>query len=278
MVIDVDACIGCYNCVMACKDEHVRNDWPPYSAAQPDTGHFWMKLVETERVLPQVIKVSYTPMPCMQCRDAPCFKAAKEGATRIRHDGVVVFDPEKARSQREILESCPFGVVYWNEQKTGSKNGGLPQKCTFCAHLLDSGYVQPRCVESCPVDAITFGDLDDPESEVSRLIRSGSTESMRPELGIDTAVRYIGLPKPMIGGSVILGDTGECGTEVDVTVSAGNGESIKTRTNNYGDFLLERLKTGRDYEIVLTRPGYSAKKVSVTLAGDTSLGELTLQR
>jgi NAD-dependent dihydropyrimidine dehydrogenase PreA subunit len=177
-----------------------------------------------------------------------------------------------------MMDSCPYGVVYWNDQKAPSNGVGLPQKCTFCAHLLDDHYEQPRCAESCPVNAIAFGDMDDPESEVSTLVRSGRTETLRPELGIDTAVRYIGLPKPIIGGSVVLGDSGECGTEVDVTIAGGNGELIQTRTNNYGDFLIEGLRKGETYKIALTRPGYAQKILSVALSGDSSLGEILLTK
>lgn len=278
MVINIDACIGCYNCVIACKDEHVGNEWSPYSAAQPDTGHFWMNLIEKERVLPQVIRVTYTPIPCMQCKDAPCVKAAKGGAAYIRDDGIVVFDSVKAKGQRQIVDSCPYGVVYWNEQKAIPEVGGLPQKCTFCAHLLDRGYRQPRCAESCPTDAIVFGDLEDPDSEVSRLIRSGATEPLLPDIGISTAVRYIGLPKPMIGGSVVFGDTGECGVGVDVTILDDSGQRIKTKTNNYGDFLVERLYAGRRYEIRLSYPGYSPKRKSLTLDEDANLGDIVLQK
>lgn len=278
MVIDVNACVGCYNCVLACKDEHVGNEWPPYSAAQPDTGHFWMKLIEKERVFPQVVRVTYTPIPCMQCKDAPCVKAAKGRAARVRPDGIIVFDPKEANSQRQIMDSCPFGVVYWNDHGNVPDGNGLPQKCTFCAHLLDRGYDRPRCAEACPVDAIIFGDLDDPDSEVSKLVRCGVTETLFPELGIDTAVRYVGLPKPMIGGSVILGDTGECGTDVDVTVLDKSGRASETKTNIYGDFLIEGLRANAAYEIVLSRAGYSQRKVSVILNEDTNLGEIFLKR
>jgi Fe-S-cluster-containing dehydrogenase component len=278
MVININACIGCYNCVIACKDEHVGNEWLPYSVAQPDTGHFWMNLIEKERILPQVVRVTYTPTPCMQCRDAPCVRAAKGGGAYVRSDGIVVFDPEKAREQRQIVDSCPYGVVYWGQQKDVPGDAGLPQKCTFCAHLLDRGYRQPRCAESCPTNAIAFGDLDDPDSEVSKLIGSGVTETLRPELGIETAVRYIGLPNPVISGSVVFGDTGECGTDVKIAVFDDSGQRIETKTNNYGDFLVEGLPPGGRYEIRLVHPGYSSQRVFTTLDGDANLGDIVLQR
>ena len=278
MVIDIGACIGCYNCVTVCKDEHVGNDWPPYSAAQPDTGHFWINVTEKERVLPQIVKVTYTPILCMHCKDAPCVKAAKGGAAFVRKDGIVVLDPVKARGQKQIVDSCPYGVIYWNEKEGTPLARGLPQKCTFCAHLLDEGYRQPRCAESCPTNAITFGDLEDPKSEVSRLIKNGGTETMIPELGIDTAVRYIGLPKPMMGGSVIFEDTGECGVDVEVTLSDNSGQRIRTKTNNYGDFLVERLQAGGKYEVRLDHPGYLPERRSIIVDGDANLGEVFLHR
>jgi len=275
MVIDIDSCIGCYNCQIACKDEHVGNDWFPYAAAQPDTGHFWMKLTENERIFPQVIKVTYTPIPCMQCNDAPCVKAAKNGAVYTRPDGIVIIDPAKAKGQKQIVDSCPYGVIYWNEQK-GSE--GFAQKCTFCAHLLDNGFKEPRCVESCPTDAIIFGDIEDPESKISKLITSGSAKTMKQELGIDTAVRYLGLPEPMVGGSVIFGDTDECGSDVIVSVVDDIGQKSNTKTNNYGDFLIDKLRAGRKYKIRLDHPKYTSKEISIEIDGDTSLGEIVLAK
>lgn len=278
MVIDVDSCIGCYNCQITCKDEHVGNDWLPYAASQPDTGHFWLKLTERERVFPQVVKVAYTPILCMHCKDAPCVKAARDGAVYTRPDGIVIIDPVKAKGQKQIVGSCPYGAIYWNEQKEAPELGGLAQKCTFCAHLLDDGFKQPRCVESCPTDAMIFGDMDDPESQISKLIKGGKTETMSPELGLDTAVRYIGLPKPMIGGSVIFGDTDECGVDVDVTVVDEAGQGINAKTNNYGDFLVDKLVAGRKYLVRLNHPKYSSKEIPIVVDGDTSLGEIVLSK
>lgn len=278
MVIDIGACIGCYNCVLACKDEHVGNDWPPYSAAQPETGHFWMKLTERERILPQVIKVTYTPMPCMQCRDAPCVKAARGGALYVRQDGIVVIDPVKAKGQKQLVDACPYGAIYWNNKESAPEVDGLAQKCTFCAHLVDRGYARPRCAESCPTNAIAFGDLDDPNDEVSKLVESGKTEVLLPELGIDTAVRYIGLPKPLVGGSVVFGDTGECGVGVSLTIVDDAGRRTDMTTNNFGDFLVQGTGLSKKYVITISHPQYSSKKIEAMTVGDTNLGEIVLQK
>ena len=92
-------------------------------------------------------------------------------------DGIVIIDPVKAKGQKDLLKSCPYRVIFWNEQAQ------IPQKCTLCAHLLDRGWKEPRCVEACPTGALLFGDLDDPRSEIARLVRSGKTEALHPEYG-----------------------------------------------------------------------------------------------
>jgi len=112
-----------------------------------------MKIIEKERGATPKVKVDYTPVPCMQCTDAPCVKKSSNGSVYRRHDGIVMIDPKKSIGDRDILLNCPHRLIYWNEEKN------IPQKCTFCAHLLDNGWKEPRCVESCPSGALVFGDL-----------------------------------------------------------------------------------------------------------------------
>ncbi|MGC9076307.1 MAG: 4Fe-4S dicluster domain-containing protein [Conexivisphaera sp.] len=283
MVIDVSKCVGCYNCFIACKDEFWGNDYPPYSKAQPDHGQYWIKIAEKERNFPQiVVRVDYVPMPCMQCKDPPCAKAAKDGAVYVREDGIVMIDPEKSKGQKQIVDACPYGVIYWNDELQ------IPQKCTFCAHLLDQGWKKPRCAEACPADAIIFGDLDDTRSQVRRLWKSAevlSPEQAKGDLlsppGGDehgSSVRYLGLPKPMVGGSVIFGDTGECAEGVAVTVMDGGKTLASTKTNAFGDFLVEGLELNRKYVVRFEHPDYASKEVEVTMSGDVNLGEVKLER
>ena len=158
MVIDVSRCNGCYNCQIACKDEHVDNDWTPYAKPQPEMGHFWMHLHEIERGQYPKVKIAYTPQPCMHCQDAACIKAAHNNAVYRREDGIVLIDTEKSQGQKQLVEACPYGSIYWNETLN------IPQKCTFCVHLLGDGTIkQPRCVESCPTGSLIFGEYDDLE-------------------------------------------------------------------------------------------------------------------
>ena len=96
LIIDVAKCEDCNNCSLACKDEHVGNDWPGYAAAQPLHGHRWMNTMRKERGTWPTIDVAYRPTPCMHCDDAPCLRAAAGGAVYKRADGIVLIDPQKA--------------------------------------------------------------------------------------------------------------------------------------------------------------------------------------
>jgi len=103
MIIDITKCSGCYNCFLACRDEFCGNDYPGYSVAQPYSGQFWMKILERERGRYPKVKVAYTPIPCMQCENAPCIEASLDGAVYRRADSMVILDPAKAQGQKQIL-------------------------------------------------------------------------------------------------------------------------------------------------------------------------------
>jgi len=133
LVIDVEKCENCNNCFLSCKDEHVDNDWPGYSAPQPNRGQKWINIHGKERGQYPFIDVAYLPVPCMHCANAPCIKAAKDGAIYKRPDGIIIIDPVKAKGQKKVINACPYGAIWWNEELEA------PQKCTFCAHLLDDG-------------------------------------------------------------------------------------------------------------------------------------------
>ena len=275
MVIDLTRCNGCYNCFLACRDEFCGNDYPPYSLSQPMTGHFWMRMIEKERGRFPHVKVAYTPLLCMQCENAPCIEAALNGAVYRRADGIVIIDPEKAKGQKQIVNACPYRVIYWNEEKD------IPQKCTFCAHLLDQGWKEPRCVEACPTKALVFGDVNDPNSEISKIVAAakGKLEVLHPEYGLMPNVKYIGIPKRFVAGEVVFRDRkDECAVGVKVTLSSkGNADKV-TKTDNYGDFEFEGLDADKDYTVSIEHSGYSAKKVKVKTNIDTYLGEILLSK
>jgi Fe-S-cluster-containing dehydrogenase component len=271
MVIDITKCNGCYNCFLACRDEHCGNDYPRYSASQPMTGQFWMRVIEKERGKYPKVKLAYIPVPCMHCDNAPCIKAAQNGAVYRRPDGIVIIDPEKSKGQKQIVSACPYRVIYWNEEKD------IPQKCTLCAHLLDEGWKEPRCVELCPTGALVFGDLDDPNSDAAKFIASGATEPLHPEYGLKEKVVYIGLPKKFVAGTVIYGDKDECAEGVTVTLS-GNGGRKTAKTNFFGDFEFDGLPDDADYKVKIEAKGYKGQELEAKTKVDVYLGEVVLEK
>jgi len=270
MVIDITRCNGCYNCFLACRDEYCGNDYPPYSAAQPFAGHFWMRLIEKESGKYPKVKVAYTPVPCMHCENPLCTQVSSHGAVYERPDGIVIIDPEKAVGQKEIVSACPYRVIYWNEEKN------IPQKCTFCAHLLDEGWKEPRCVEACPTNALVFGDLEDPDSQISEIMASQEVEVLHPEYGLKPRVHYIGLPKRFIAGEVVFGDKeDECAENVRVTLTDKRAKKT-VKTDNYGDFEFEGLQPETTYSIRIEHKGYAPKEFHVQTKTDVYLGEIVL--
>jgi Fe-S-cluster-containing dehydrogenase component len=272
MVLDLDRCIGCYNCQIACKDEHVGNEFHPVAKPQPTFGHFWIGIREVERQLsPSRIRVHYLPVPCQQCGDAPCMKAAKDDAVYRRADGIVIIDPKKALGQRQLVESCPYGAIFWNEEQN------LAQKCTFCAHLLDDGWSQPRCVQTCPAGCMNFGDLEDPQSKPSRLLADGKGEALHPQWKAKPNVFYSGLPKPHVSGRVLYGDKDEWAADVVVTLLGTNGTNRQTRTDAYGEFAFDAPQE-KTCTIRFDAPGYASQSREVALEQDVShLGDVVLK-
>ncbi len=270
LLIDIDKCNGCYNCFLACRDEYYDNDYPPYSAAQPLNGQFWMRIKEIERGKYPRPKLSYIPLPCMHCRSAPCMDAAKNGAVYRREDGIVMVDPEKAKGQEAIVDACPYRVIYWN------KDTRIPQKCTLCAHRLDQGEKEPRCVESCPTGALVFGDLDDPESDISGYAAAIETETFHPEFKTTPSVIYRGIPKRFIAGEVVLSDKqDECARGITIRLE-GSGIERETASDAFGDFEFEGLEKNTEYRISIHQDGYALQEIAVVTQTDINLGEVHL--
>lgn len=270
ILVDMNRCNGCYGCFLACRDEFCGNDYLPYSAAQPYSGHYWMRVVDRERGQFPRVKMSYLKIPCMHCDEPLCVKQAPDAVYK-RPDGIVIIDPVKAKGRKEILDSCPYRVIFWNEEKQ------LPQKCTMCAHLIDQGWEEPRCVEICPNKALIFGDLNDPNSEVSRRLAVEKAEVLHPEYALQEKVLYLGLPKRFIAGSVVFGNTDKCGVNVTVTVTA-DGDKKATKTNSFGDFEFEGLDKDKEYAVQFKHAGYKSKTVKVKPVIDTYVGDIVMER
>ncbi|HSF82784.1 MAG TPA: 4Fe-4S dicluster domain-containing protein [Anaerolineales bacterium] len=273
LVIDIASCHDCNNCFLACKDEHVENSFPPHSAAQPRHGHRWIDILRKERGQYPKVDVSYMPLPCMHCDEADCIKAAENEAVYKRADGIVIIDPVKAKGQKAIVDSCPYGVIWWNEELE------LPQKCTFCSHLLDDGWDKPRCVQACPTGALKFLHLED--HAMQQIVEAEQLETLHPEYGLQPRVHYKNMyryMKSFISGSVALKEQDECAEGAQVTLRTADGKFVKsTITNNYGDFKLDDLETNHGrYSLEVTYAGFPKQERSLELEQSKDLGTIYL--
>jgi Fe-S-cluster-containing dehydrogenase component len=274
ITVDVTRCTGCYSCFLACKDEFVGNGYPPLSAPQPNEGPSWLRIEELTHGSGSKVKVDYTVVMCQHCAEAPCIRPEFGDAVYRRADGIVIIDPQKARGRKEIVASCPYGVIEWNEAAQ------LAQKCTLCAHMLDQGEKTTRCVETCPTQALAFGDLDDPQSPVSLALaaKAERVESYKPEYGTKPLVKYIGLPRPFIAGEVLLaGKEDECARGAKVTLqSKADKKILVTDTDFLGDFEFKGLVKDAEYLLRAEYEGYLAKEITVRTDASLNVGEMVL--
>lgn len=239
MAIDVAKCHDCNNCFMACKDEHVGNDWPGYTAQQPRHGHLWMNIERRERGQFPRNDVAYLPMPCQHCENAPCIEAGNGAVTR-REDGVVLIDMEKAKGNKALVNACPYGAIYWNAEFN------VPQKCTMCAHILDNDQWVPgipRCAHTCPTGAIQFYTLE--PADMEKFISSEGLSAYKAELGTKPHVLYknlIKFTKNYLTAGVLV--DGDCLEDAVVTLWS-DGSIIGTqKTNFFGEFKFDGLDDG----------------------------------
>jgi len=257
MVIDVAKCHNCNNCLMSCKDEHVMNDWPGYTAAQPRHGHYWINLNRRERGQYARNDVAYLAMPCQHCENAPCIEAGKGAVTR-RADGIVMIDAEKAKGNEELVKSCPYGAIYWNDEVK------VAQKCTGCAHLLDNKEWTPqvpRCVHTCPTGAQSFYRME--PAEMEKKAKEEGLQAYKAELGTKPHVLYKNLhkfTKNFITAGVLV--KGDCFENATVTCK-GAGVEATQKTNFFGEFKFDGLENG-EYTIEVEAAGNKASyKVSI---------------
>ena len=271
LVIDVARCHDCTDCFLADKDEFVGNDFPPYSVAQPWSGHRWLNIMRKERGQHPIVQVAYLPIPCMHCDQAPCL--TDDGAVYKRDDGLVIIDPKKAKGRKEIVSSCPYGVIYWNDE------ADLPQKCTGCVHLLEEGWTETRCSQVCPTEAIKLILADD--AQMAKMAKSENLEVYWENLGTKPRVYYKNLyrwEKVFVSASVAYKDTDECAEGAKVTVSVGGKKAAEGTVNNYGEFVVDELEPGTSCEVLIEAPGYKPYSTKAKLDESTNLGQVFLDK
>ncbi len=226
MVIDLDKCIGCQACSLACKSENN----VPYGSPEEQERRIdisWHKVIAVSRGEYPTANIEIMPMPCMHCKHPPCVPVCPAKATYQREDGIVMQNFRRCIGCKYCMVACPYGARSFNykEQKEEEyqrpdlppdlgldskthigpwpfphRTHGVVEKCTFCFHRIDQGIkegkeigveVVPACVETCPSQARTFGDLHDPASAVSKILASRDSFKLREEMGTEPKVIYL---------------------------------------------------------------------------------------
>lgn len=274
LVIDVAGCENCGNCVLASKDELVGNDFPGYSAPHAAHGQGVIRVERHVRGAAPMVDASHVPRLCNHCDDAPCVKAG-QGAVKKRDDGIVVIDPVAAKGRHDLVASCPYGAIVWNEEQQ------LPQSWFFDAHLLDAGWAAPRCVGVCPTQAIEAVKVSD--AAMAQRVQAEGLRPLQPELGTRPRVYYKNLHRAdhcFIGGSVtaLLGNRMECVESAEVTLHAGERELARARSDVFGDFRFDALQPqSGPYRLTLQHPSHGVARRDVVLAMSSQvLGDIEL--
>ncbi|GAD80423.1 4Fe-4S dicluster domain-containing protein [Vibrio ezurae] len=274
LIVDVERCENCNNCFMADKDEYCGNSFPGYTEEQPRHGHRWIDIKRRERGSGSLVDVAYLPTMCNQCKDAPCVKAAKNGEIYQRDDGIVIIDPIKAKGQERLVKSCPYGHIWWNEELS------LPQKWFFDAHLLDNGWKEPRCVQSCATGALQSVKTSDQEMEETA--KRDNLQVLHPEHGTRPRIWYKNLHrfnKQHIAGSVIMTVDGvsDCVESAIVSLSQNGNKIADLNTDYFGDFKFDDLtESPEPYTIKVSHPK-GQYETSLVLEDSINLGVLVLE-
>jgi Fe-S-cluster-containing dehydrogenase component/formate-dependent nitrite reductase membrane component NrfD len=184
-VIDQDRCIGCHACTVACKDEH-----------QVPVGVFrtWVKYIE-KGSFPNVGR-HFGVMRCNHCDQAPCIEICPTSALFKRDNGIVDFDSSRCIGCKSCMQACPYDALYIDP------NTSTAAKCNFCAHRVEAN-LEPACVVVCPTQAIMTGDLDDPQSRVSRIVATQKVATRKPHKGTQPKLFYVGIEGDLLQPSTM---------------------------------------------------------------------------
>jgi len=238
MIIDGSRCHNCYNCFVATKDEYVDNKYPGYTAPQPLHGHEWLDIEQTESGQWPMVEVHYRPVMCNHCDDAPCMKAATGDTIRKRDDGIVIIDPEKSRGQKQIVDACPYGAIYWNEELE------IPQAWPFDAHLLDRGWSKTKLETVCPTGV--FKSVKVSDVEMMKLAEDEHLKTLEPKSGARPRVYYKNshlFDTCFVGGTIVTATDGieECVEGAIIAATHGSREIGHAESDEFGEFKIAGL-------------------------------------
>jgi Fe-S-cluster-containing dehydrogenase component len=274
LIINVGRCENCHNCVIANRDEHVGNDFPGYTAPAAAVGDSPIRILRRTQGSAPMVETTYLPVMCNHCDDAPCIRRAGD-AIRKRDDGIVIIDPVKSRGRKDIVDSCPYGAIVWNDEQQ------VPQTWNFDVHLLDQDWQIPRCQQSCPTDVFEAVKVDDAAMK-ERAARE-QLKVLKPDLGTKPRVWYRGLERwetCFVGGSVSAEIAGavECIEGAEVTLSQGSARLARMVTDSFGDFRFDGLPgDGGTYRVEASHANGNVRRDCV-LNESAYLGELRLTR
>lgn len=274
LIIDVARCEGCNNCVLSAKDEHVGNEFPGYSAPAAKEGADLITISRKVRGAAPVLDAAYLPQMCNHCDNAPCLESGGD-AIRKRDDGIMIIDPEKAKGRRDIVDSCPYGSIVWNEELQ------LPQIWIFDAHLLDSGWEHPRCVQSCPTDV--FEAVKCTDADMQQRAEKEELEVLSPELNTRPRVYYRNLHrfnKCFIGGTVVADVDGveECVSGATASLVLDGTVLEQTTTDDFGEFTIDGLEPDNgSYEVRIEHPELGGASVTTSVGDSVYLGVISVE-
>ena len=183
MVIDQERCIGCEACTVACKNEN--------NGVQ---GHIRVNTLDTPQkdtpagVFPD-LRMIFLPALCNHCEHPPCADACPLEAITKEDNGMVILNEAACDGCRTCLDACPYEAIIFNDEKD------IAEKCNFCRHRIAEG-LEPFCLICCEGQAIQFGDLNDPESNVSKILTAGNGYRLKPEEGTEPSVYYLPPQEP----------------------------------------------------------------------------------
>ncbi|NCF81948.1 MAG: oxidoreductase [Proteobacteria bacterium] len=262
LIVDVAECTNCKNCFIACKDEYVDNEIEGYSAPQPLHGHKWINIVKKERGRYPLVDVAYVPTMCNHCDDAPCVEQGG-GAVSKRQDGIVIIDPVKAKGNRALVDSCPYGAIWWNDEHQ------VPQAWPFDAHLLDQGWEHPRCVQSCPTGALKACKVSDEEMAI--VVREDNLQTLHPDYATKPRVYYKNLErftKLFVAGEVLIKSENslDCSSGATVRLLANTNQVAVTKTDDFGEFMLDGLEPNSgEFQLEVTADGMRKQTVDLVM-------------